>query len=67
MKKLILLVSSLSIALVGCGLKKKDEGNKSTQGSMISLSNDSYKIHIPFEKGAANGLVTVSKNNTSKE
>ncbi|MEK4418581.1 CamS family sex pheromone protein [Bacillus sp. FSL K6-0268] len=63
MKKLILLVSSLSIALVGCGLKKKDEGNKSTQGSMISLSNDSYKIHIPFKKGSVNGLVTVSKNN----
>ncbi|PEU74488.1 hypothetical protein CN386_21610 [Bacillus cereus] len=63
MKRLILLASSLSIALVGCSLEKKDEATKSTNGSMISVSNDSYKTSIPFEKGSANGLVTISKNN----
>ncbi|MCD2338582.1 MULTISPECIES: CamS family sex pheromone protein [Bacillus] len=62
MKRFILLASSLSMALVGCGLKN-DEAIKSTKDSMISVSNDGYKTSIPFEKGSANGLVTISKNN----
>ncbi|MED0962255.1 CamS family sex pheromone protein [Bacillus paramycoides] len=60
MKKLILLVFSLTVALSGCSFEKKDE----TQDTMISISNDSYKTPLPFEKGLANGLVQVSKGNT---
>lgn len=63
MKRLILLVSSFIMALAGCSLDKKDETTKNKKASMISVSNDSYKTPIPFEKGSANGLVTISKNN----
>ncbi|WP_081143641.1 CamS family sex pheromone protein [Bacillus cereus] len=63
MKRLILLILSLSMVLVGCSLEKKDETTKSTKGSMISVLNDSYKTTNPFEKGSANGLVTISRNN----
>ncbi len=51
------------MVLVGCSLEKKDETTKSTKGSMISVLNDSYKTTNPFEKGSANGLVTISRNN----
>ena len=51
------------MALAGCSLDKKDETTKNTKASMILVSNDSYKTPIPFEKGSANGLVTISKNN----
>lgn len=63
MKGLILLASSFIMALAGCSLDKKDETTKNTKASMILVSNDSYKTPIPFEKGSANGLVTISKNN----
>ncbi|MGE1126793.1 CamS family sex pheromone protein [Bacillus wiedmannii] len=63
MKRLILLASSLTIVLGGCSFGKKDEAQNSTKGSMISISNDSYKTPIPYEKGSANGLVTVSTDN----
>ncbi|MRC19785.1 CamS family sex pheromone protein [Bacillus thuringiensis] len=63
MKKLILVVFSLNVVVSGCSFEKKDKATHSTKDSMISVSNDSYKTSIPFEKGSANGLVTISKNN----
>ncbi|MEK4841145.1 CamS family sex pheromone protein [Bacillus sp. FSL L8-0152] len=63
MKKLILLVFSLNVALSGCSFEKKDETHKNKQDKKILVSNDSYGTPVPLEKGLTNGLVHISKNN----